>query len=156
MYANHSNFTPRYKPIQNIMEADFPNINHRRNFIKKTALGSLGVYLGSSFVAANALEFDAYRSNRYKIAVCDWMILKRQKLGAFGFAEEINADGIEMDMGGLGDRITFDSKLGDPEIRAEFLEKSKQTGVEISSVAMSGFYAQSFANRATVHLMVKD
>lgn len=138
------------------MEADFPGKNQRRNFIKKTALGSLGIYLGSSFVAANALELEVYRSNRYKIAVCDWMILKRQKLGAFSFAEEINADGIEMDMGGLGDRITFDSKLGDPEIRAAFLEKSKQTGVEISSVAMSGFYAQSFAKRPTVHLMVKD
>jgi len=138
------------------MKADFSSINQRRNFIKKTALGSLGVYLGSSFMTANALELDAFKSQRYKIAVCDWMILKRQKLGAFSFAEEINADGIEMDMGGLGNRITFDSKLGDPETRAAFLERSKQTGVEISSVAMSGFYAQSFAKRPTVHLMVKD
>ncbi|WP_417361210.1 sugar phosphate isomerase/epimerase family protein [Galbibacter sp.] len=138
------------------MKADFSPINHRRNFIKKTALGSLGVYLGSSFVTANALELASLRANRYKIAVCDWMILKRQKLSAFEFAEQINADGIEMDMGGLGDRITFDSKLGDPEIRGAFLQKSKETGVEISSVAMSGFYAQSFATRPTVHLMVKD
>lgn len=138
------------------METDFLPINQRRNFIRKTAFGSLGFYLGASFVSANAIELDSYRSKRYKIAVCDWMILKRQKLSAFDFAQEINADGIEMDMGGLGDRITFDSKLGDPEIRAAFLEKSKKTGVEISSIAMSGFYAQSFAKRPTVHLMVKD
>lgn len=106
--------------------------------------------------ACKAMPAKSMTGERYKIAVCDWMILKRQKLSAFELAHEINADGIEMDMGGLGDRITFDSKLGDPEIQQEFLAKSKELGVEISSVAMSGFYAQSFAERPTVHLMVKD
>lgn len=94
--------------------------------------------------------------SRYKIAVCDWMILKRQKLGAFSLAKEINADGIELDMGGLGARETFDSKLGDPIERQNFLVKSKELGVGISSIAMSGFYAQSFAMRATVNKMIDD
>ncbi|MDT0677561.1 TIM barrel protein [Autumnicola musiva] len=138
------------------MSEQFEKNTARRDFIKKTALGSLGVYLGSSFISANAFSLHRLKEERYKIAVCDWMILKRQKLSAFSFANELNADGIEMDMGGLGDRVTFDNKLGDPEIRAQFLQKSKETGVEISSVAMSGFYAQSFAERPTVHLMVKD
>ncbi|WP_343583895.1 TIM barrel protein [Flavobacterium sp.] len=87
------------------------------------------------------------KKQKYKVAVCDWMILKRQKLGAFGLAAEIKADGIELDMGGLGNRPTFDSKLGDPVERQKFLDKSKETGVGISSIAMSGFYAQSFATR---------
>ncbi|MEN2488754.1 TIM barrel protein [Flavobacterium sp. B11] len=87
------------------------------------------------------------KKQKYKVAVCDWMILKRQKLGAFGLAAEIKADGIELDMGGLGNRPTFDSKLGDPLERQKFLDKSKETGVGISSIAMSGFYAQSFATR---------
>ena len=87
------------------------------------------------------------KKQKYKVAVCDWMILKRQKLGAFGLASEIKADGIELDMGGLGNRPTFDSKLGDPVERQKFLDKSKETGVGISSIAMSGFYAQSFATR---------
>ena len=64
--------------------------------------------------------------------------------------QKINSDGIELDMGGLGNRETFDSKLGDPVERQKFLDKSKETGVEISSIAMSGFYAQSFAERETV------
>ncbi|WP_431200008.1 hypothetical protein ACRQ5D_16410 [Mucilaginibacter sp. P25] len=38
---------------------------------------------------------------RYKVAVVDLMILKRQKLGAFQLAKEIGADGVEVDMGGL-------------------------------------------------------
>jgi sugar phosphate isomerase/epimerase len=93
---------------------------------------------------------------KYKIAVCDWMILKRQKLGAFSLAKELNADGIELDMGGLGARETFDSKLGDPIERQKFLDKSKELGVGISSIAMSGFYAQSFAVRETVTKMIQD
>ena len=92
----------------------------------------------------------------YQVAVCDWMILKRQKLGAFELAKTINSDGIELDMGGLGNRETFDSKLGDSVERQKFLDKSKETGVEISSIAMSGFYAQSFAERETVEKMVND
>ncbi|WP_286965641.1 sugar phosphate isomerase/epimerase family protein [Flavobacterium sp. UBA4854] len=87
------------------------------------------------------------KKEKYKVAVCDWMILKRQKLGSFALAAEIKADGIELDMGGLGNRPTFDSKLGDPVERQKFLDKSKETGVGISSIAMSGFYAQSFATR---------
>lgn len=132
------------------------SINKRRDFIKKTALGSLAVYFGTSMIPANAFTFNLNEKNRYKIGVCDWMILKRQKLGAFNLAHELHADGIEMDMGSLGDRVTFDNKLGNPEIRDQFLKKSEETGVEISSVAMSGFYAQSFAERPTVYLMVKD
>jgi sugar phosphate isomerase/epimerase len=97
-----------------------------------------------------------FKKQKYKVAVCDWMILKRQKLGSFGLASEIKADGIELDMGGLGKRPTFDSKLGDPIERQKFLDKSKETGVRISSIAMSGFYAQSFAKRDSITLMIND
>jgi sugar phosphate isomerase/epimerase len=128
--------------------------NFRRNFIKMTAIVILAVFAGTfnSYVAAQSSN----AKERYKIAVCDWMILKRQKLGAFALAKEINADGIELDMGGLGARPTFDSKLGDPMERQKFLDQSKELGVGISSIAMSGFYAQSFAKRETVTLMVED
>lgn len=101
-------------------------------------------------------EWPGPEKDRYQIGVCDWMILKRQKLSAFKLASEINADGIELDMGGLGDRETFDSKLGDLEERKKFLHASDTTGVSISSIAMSGFYAQSFAERPTYQKMVND
>tara|TARA_R110002050_G_scaffold53118_2_gene120860 strand:- start:112064 stop:113989 length:1926 start_codon:yes stop_codon:yes gene_type:complete len=95
---------------------------------------------------------------RYKVAVCDWMILKRQKLGSFERAKEIGADGIEMDMGGLGNRETFDSKFlnGDTIEEKVFKDKASETGIGFSSIAMSGFYAQSFAKRPTVKRMVDD
>jgi sugar phosphate isomerase/epimerase len=93
---------------------------------------------------------------RYRIGVCDWMILKRQKLGAFPLARAIGADGVEVDMGGLGSRPTFDNKLADPALRREFVDTSRQLGVAICSVAMSAFYAQSFAERPGVERMVQD
>ena len=94
---------------------------------------------------------------RYKIAVCDWMILKRQKLGAFQLAKDIGADGVEVDMGSLGTNDTFQSAITtNAEMRQQFLDKARELNLEISSLAMSGFYAQSFAERPTVPRMTQD
>jgi L-ribulose-5-phosphate 3-epimerase len=93
---------------------------------------------------------------RYKIAVCDWMILKRQKLGEFKRTSEIGADGVELDMGGLGSRPTFDNKILNPVDRKKMREELATYNLQLSSIAMSGFYAQSFAERETVPLMVRD
>lgn len=84
------------------------------------------------------------------------MILKRQKLGAFPLAKEIGADGVEVDMGSLGDRETFENQLRDPELARKFKDQARELGLGISSVAMSGFYAQSFAERPTVDRMISD
>lgn len=129
------------------------NNQTKRSFIKMTAIVLTVIFAGTfnSFVSAQSSK-----KQRYKVAVCDWMILKRQKLGAFALAAEIKADGIELDMGGLGKRPTFDSKLGDPIERQKFLDKSKEFNVGISSIAMSGFYAQSFAKRESITLMIED
>ncbi len=108
------------------------------------------LFLG--FVAA----VSAAETPRYRVGVCDWMILKRQKLGAFQLAKDIGADGVEVDMGGLGSRPTFDSKLGDPAVREQFLTKASELGLGVSSIALSGFYAQSFAEREGVDRMVED
>jgi sugar phosphate isomerase/epimerase len=92
----------------------------------------------------------------YKIAVVDLMILKRQKLGALQLTKDIGADGVEIDMGGLGQRETFDNQLAKPEIRQQFIDKAKELNLEICSLAMTGFYAQSFATRPTYERMVQD
>jgi sugar phosphate isomerase/epimerase len=98
----------------------------------------------------------AMTDERYKIGVCDWMILKRQKLGAFQLTKDIGADGVEVDMGSLGQRDTFENALADAAIRQQFLDKASDLGLEICSLAMSGFYAQSFAERPTVPRMLED
>jgi len=123
----------------------------RRKFIINSTLAATATLFHQHFAWAAAPT-----EQRYRIAVCDWMILKRQKLGAFKLTKEIGADGVELDMGGLGNRETFDSKLGDPAVRQQFLDEARNQQVEISSVAMSGFYAQSFAEREGVDRMVQD
>jgi L-ribulose-5-phosphate 3-epimerase len=93
---------------------------------------------------------------RYRIGICDWMILKRQQLGAFKWTDQIGADGVEVDMGSLGQRETFDNKLLDAAVRQQFLDEARKFHLEICSIAMSGFYAQSFAERPTVPRMLQD
>jgi L-ribulose-5-phosphate 3-epimerase len=61
-----------------------------------------------------------------------------------------------VDMGGLGDRPTFDSKLGDPAVREQFLAKARELDLRIASIALSGFYAQSFAERDGIERVVQD
>lgn len=101
-------------------------------------------------------ETFAQSSQRYKVAVVDLMILKRQKLGAFQLSKDLGADGVEVDMGGLGDRETFDNQLAKDSLRQVFLNKAKELNLEISSLGMTGFFAQSFAERPTAVRAVSD
>ena len=93
---------------------------------------------------------------QYKVAVIDLMILKRQKLGAFQLTKEIGADGVEVDMGGLGNRPTFDNKLLIDSVRQQFLDKAKELNLEIPSLGMTGYYAQSFCQREEFIQSIKD
>ena len=96
------------------------------------------------------------REQRYKIAVCDWMILKRQKIGSFKLVHELNGDGVELDMGSLGKRETFDNKLRDPHFQQLFRETAREFQLEVPSIAMSGFYGQSFLERANYEELVRE
>src|SRR5438045_3431965 len=99
----------------------------RRRFIQTAAVASASCLLPAPMTQAGESSVSAGSAkSRYRIAVCDWMILKRQKLGAFQLAKEIGADGVEVDMGGLGDRETFDNKLTDPAVRQQFLDKARE------------------------------
>jgi L-ribulose-5-phosphate 3-epimerase len=95
-------------------------------------------------------------SQRYKVAVVDLMRLKRQKLGAFQLTKDIGADGVEVDMGGLGNRPTFDNQLIKDSVRQQFLDKAKQLNLEIPSLAMTGYYAQSFCQRQEFIKSIED
>ena len=94
--------------------------------------------------------------HRYKIAVCDWMILKRQKIGSFKLVHELNGDGVELDMGSLGKRETFDNKLRDPHFQQLFRETAREFQLEVPSIAMSGFSGQSFLERANYEELVRE
>ena len=92
----------------------------------------------------------------YRVAACDWMMLKRQKIGEFQLAKDIHADGIEMDMGPLGKREQFDNKLRDDHFRQLFRHTADSLGIAVPSMAMSGFFAQSFLERSNYRELVQD
>ena len=93
---------------------------------------------------------------RYRVAACDWMMLKRQKIGEFKLAREIGADGVEMDMGPLGQRVQFDNKLRDKNFQQLFRHTADSVGVKVPSMAMSGFFAQNFLKRDNYRDLIDD
>src|SRR5689334_12121601 len=86
-----------------------------RRVALKSALVAGGVWLADCgrLSAGDAIRNTQPSPHRYKIGVCDWMMLKRQKLGAFPLAKDVGADGVEVDMGSLGQRETFQNALAD-------------------------------------------
>jgi L-ribulose-5-phosphate 3-epimerase len=94
--------------------------------------------------------------HRYKIGLIDLMLLKRQKLGALPLTKQLGADGVEVDMGGLGNRPTFDNQLLIDSIRKQFLDKARELNIEIFSLSMTGYYAQSFCNREEYKRSIQD
>lgn len=95
-------------------------------------------------------------AQRYKIGLIDLMLLKRQKPSAISLTRQLGADGLELDMGGLGNRPTFDNKLLVDSLRQQFTDKVRDEKVEICSIAMTGYYAQSFCNRTEYVQSIAD
>jgi len=120
---------------------------NKSKFKKCLALGVLAVL--------TALPLDLC-AQQYRVAACDWMMLKRQKLGEFQLAKDIGADGIEMDMGPLGKREMFDNKLRDPHFQTLFRHTADSLGIAVPSIAMSGFFAQSFLKRENYKDLIQD
>jgi sugar phosphate isomerase/epimerase len=98
----------------------------------------------------------AQQNQRYKVGLIDLMLLKRQKLGAITLTSQLKADGVEVDMGGLGTRPTFDNQLLIDSIRNQFLKTARENNVEIFSLAMTGYYAQSFCGREEYKRSIDD
>ena len=107
-------------------------------------------------LVALPLGMCAQQQQQYRVAACDWMMLKRQKLGEFQLAKDINADGVEVDMGPLGKRILFDNKLREPAFQQLFRRTADSLGIVVPSIAMSGFFAQSFLERENYKDLIVD
>jgi L-ribulose-5-phosphate 3-epimerase len=120
-----------------------PGVKHvamitRRTFLAGAAAAAL---LSRPLFAQTA---PTTRPQRYKISAADWMMLKRQTPGALDRAHDAGLDGVEIDMGPLGKRPDFENKLVDATFLHDYLDKARGYNLEISSLAMSAFYGQSF------------
>src|SRR5438552_18677505 len=117
----------------------------RREWMR--AVGAAAVMLAATRWGTGAESATTPAKNqRYKIAASDWMLLKRQKPGALQLAKDCGLDGVEVDMGPLGKRPTFENNLRQDDFRSQYLEQAKNLGLEISSLAMSAFYGQPVAD----------
>ncbi len=120
-------------------------------------MNNLKIFVLLSLLTVGALlPMPAKAQKRYNVGVCDWMVLKRQKLGEFKLAKELGCDGLEMDMGGLGRRDSFDNKMRDPKMARLFTHTADSFGIKVGAVAMSGFYGQSFAKKASYKWLIED
>lgn len=122
--------------------------------MKKLTIAILATTM--TFFCSLPLESIAQINQKYKIGVIDLMLLKRQKLGALTLTKEIGADGVEIDMGGLGKRPTFENALANDSVRMVFLNKAKELNIEMFSLAMTGYYAQSFCGREEYKKSIED
>jgi Sugar phosphate isomerases/epimerases len=127
-------------------------------FLKHIALLCFIFSLSFNFYcqAEGSMSSPKNKIPKYKIAACDWMILKRQKIGSFKLVSELKGDGVEVDMGGLGQRDSFDNKLRLVSFQEMFKAEAIKYNLEIPSIAMSGFYAQSFVKRTNYKELTQD
>jgi sugar phosphate isomerase/epimerase len=56
----------------------------------------------------------------------------------------------------LGNRPTFDNQLLIDSVRQQFLNKAKELNLQISSLGMTGYYAQSFCQREQFIQSIQD
>ena len=103
-------------------------MNTRRTFIQQLAW--LTAFAGTSFDSIAEL---ATKKRNFKIGACDWSLGKSGDVGAFGIAKEIGLDGIMVNMGSESNQL----KLRDLSVQQEYLKYSKETGIEISSIAIA-------------------
>jgi len=96
--------------------------------MKGTALAAGGFLMSSVLEPVHA----ASGNGGFKIGACDWSLGKRSDPNAFDVAKAIGLDGVQVSLG----TVENDMQLRKPEIQHLYLEKSKEAGVEIASLAI--------------------
>jgi sugar phosphate isomerase/epimerase len=129
----------------------------RRQLLAMGAAGACGLLPQGLRGLGAESEKSLAGAARYRIGACDWMMLKRQKLGAIQLAKDCGLDGVEVDMGSLGATgAEMKNDLLKDDVRQQFLDAAKTLDVEICSLAMSAFYAQNYAEHPKAESYTED
>lgn len=99
----------------------------RRSLLKKSLLLSALMQAGTfrKLMAAPP-------ASSFKIGACDWSIGKHSNIEAFDVAKTIGLDGIMVDMGSVENQLHLRQKT----LQQDWLKRSAETGITISSLAM--------------------
>lgn len=118
----------------------------RRSLLKNS------VFLPLLFRPDLIKELTEMPARKLKIGACDWSIGKWSSIEAFKVAKEIGVDGIMVDMGGEENDLHIRKK----EIQQAYLEESRKTGIEISSLALGVYNQIPFHSDARTERWVAD
>ena len=94
----------------------------RRTLLKK------GIALAG---AANILPKN-FSHKKFKIGACDWSLGAGSDIKAFDIAKQIGVSGIQVDIGSPSNNVHLRQK----EVQQQYLRRSKETGIAISSLAI--------------------
>jgi L-ribulose-5-phosphate 3-epimerase len=87
-----------------------------------------------------------------RISACDWSIGKSSDPGAFDVAKEIGLEGIQVNLGNLQNNL----HLRDKSRQQLYLDKSKESGIEISSLAIAELNNVPYKEDPQTEIWVSD
>ncbi|MFN5422985.1 MAG: sugar phosphate isomerase/epimerase family protein [bacterium] len=119
----------------------------RRQMIKNSAL-----ILGGASLSPSMDFLDLMRKRKFKIGACDWSIGKVCDASGLDLAKEIGLDGLQVSLGEVYDNF----RLRQPEVQKEFLERSKATGVKISSLGIGELNTHPYKSDPRAEEWVSD
>ena len=101
----------------------------RRALLKRSAL--IAGLVSSGFMV-RATEKNSIKK-RISIGACDWSIGKNSDAGAFEVAKQIGLEGVQVNLGSEANNM----HLRERSLQELYLEKSKETGIKIASMAIA-------------------
>lgn len=119
----------------------------RRVFIQQLAW--ITAFAGSSM---DLVAGDVVKKRKFKIGACDWSLGKNCDIGIFDVAKKIGLDGVMVSMGSEMDNL----RLRDISVQQEYLQSSKVTGIEISSIALGELNSVPFKSDPRTEQWVWD
>jgi sugar phosphate isomerase/epimerase len=119
----------------------------RRDLIKRA---SLLTFLTNTNIITDAIAEPWQK--RIQISACDWSIGKNSDIGAFDVAKQIGLAGIQVNVGTVENNLHLREKA----LQQRYLEKSKETGVRISSIALAALNQVPYKSDPQTEAWVSD
>ena len=123
------------------------NMTTRRQMIKNSTL-----ILGGAALSPSTDFLDFMKKRKFKIGACDWSIGKVCNVLGLDLAKEIGLDGLQVSLGGVANNFRLRQKT----IQQEFLERSKSTGVKISSLGIAELNTHPYKSDPRTEEWVSD
>ena len=91
-------------------------------------------------------------AQQLRISACDWSIGKSSDPGAFDVAKEIGLEGVQVNLGNLQNNL----HLRDKSRQQLYLDKSKESGIKISSLAIAELNNVPYKEDPQTEMWVSD